>query len=366
MYKKGEDNLIPIAKPLITDEEKNAVAEVLSTGQLASGEYVTTFEEMFKNYLGCKYSICTNSGTAALHAALLGAGVGEGDLVITTPFSFIATSNAILYVGATPLFADVEENTFNIDPDKVESLIRNTKGKIKAMIIVHIFGKPCNMDRIMEICKKYDITLIEDCAQAHGAEFNHKKVGSFGAVSAFSFYPTKNITCGEGGMVVTDDEVIYNSVKKVINHGQAQRYEHDMLGYNFRMTNICAAIGIEQLKKLDNFNNSRISNANKYLKNLSSDKFILPTVDNNCKHVFHQFTIRCRENRDKIINLLEKNQIGYGIYYPSTIPDQPLYRKLNLNSYCAVSQKLCGEVLSIPVHPALSESDIDYIIKVLN
>lgn len=358
--------MIPIAKPIITENEKKAVLEVMSTGQLASGKYVEKFEDMFKNYLGCKYAICTNSGTAALHAALLGAGIGKGDLVITTPFSFIATSNAILYVGATPLFADVEEETFNIDPDKVENLIRNTKEKIKALIIVHIFGNPCNMDRIMEICEKHNIILIEDCAQAHGAEFKKKKVGTFGTVSAFSFYPTKNMTCGEGGMVVTDDDEIYNSVLKVINHGQVRRYEHDILGYNFRMTDISAAIGIEQLKKLDTFNDLRISNANRYMKGLYTDKFTLPVLNNNIKHVFHQFSVICKDDRNKVIDLLEKNQIGYGIYYPKIIPDQPLYKGLNLGSDCPISKRLSEEILSIPVHPALSEVDIGNIIKVLN
>lgn len=358
--------MIPIAKPIITEDEKKAVLEVMSTGQLASGKYVERFEDMFKKYLGCKYAICTNSGTAALHAALLGAGIAKGDLVITTPFSFIATSNAILYVGATPLFVDVEEETFNIDPDKVENLIRNTKEKIKALIIVHIFGNPCNMDRIMEICEKYNIILIEDCAQAHGAEFKKKKVGTFGAVSAFSFYPTKNMTCGEGGMVVTNDDEIYNSVSKVINHGQVRRYEHDILGYNFRMTNISAAIGIEQLKKLDTFNDLRISNANRYMNGLSRDKFTLPVLNNNIKHVFHQFSVICKDNRNKVIDLLEKNQMGYGIYYPKIIPDQPLYKGLNLGSNCPISKRLSEEILSIPVHPALSKEDIDNIIKVLN
>lgn len=358
--------MISIAKPIITDEEKKAVMEVLSTGQLASGKYVEIFEDMFKSYLGCKYAVCTNSGTAALHAALVGANIGEGDLVITTPFSFIATSNAILYVGAKPLFVDIEENTFNIDPDKIENLIKNTKEKIKAMVIVHLFGNPCNMDAITKICSKYNIILIEDCAQAHGAEFNHKRVGTFGMASAFSFYPTKNITCGEGGMVVTNDEKVYNSVKEFINHGQTQRYKHDTLGYNYRMTNIGAAIGIEQLKKLDMFNDIRVSNANKYLKDLSTGKFILPTASSNAKHVFHQFTIRCKDNRDKIIDLLEKSGIGYGVYYPITIPRQPLYKSLKLSGDYPISEKVSGEVLSIPVHPALSEGDINNVIRALN
>ncbi len=268
--------MIPIAKPLVGLEEEKAILEVLSTGQLASGDYVRRFESMFKEYIGSKYAICTNNGTAALHAALLGAGIGKGDLVITTPFSFIATANAILYTGATPIFADINWETFNIDPDNIERIIENTSSKIKAILIVHLFGNPCDMDRITEICDTHDITLIEDCAQAHGAEYKNKKVGSFGLAGTFSFYPTKNMTCGEGGMIVTDDEEFYEKTKKIINHGQSKRYQHDLLGYNFRMTNISATIGIEQLKKLDHFNSKRIGNAYEFYKNIRNDKIIMP------------------------------------------------------------------------------------------
>lgn len=358
--------MISIAKPIITEDEKNAVLEVLSKGQLASGEYVSTFENAFKSYLGAQHALCTSSGTTALHAALLAAGIGEGDLVITSPFSFIATANSILYTGAKPLFADVEEETYNINPDKIEKLIVDTPTHIKAMVVVHLFGNSCDMNRIMEICKKHHIILIEDCAQAHGAEFKGKKVGTFGDVSAFSFYPTKNITCGEGGMLVTNNEELYNKAKKIVNHGQTQRYVHDMLGYNFRMTNLEAALGIAQLKKIDAFNDSRISNAKQYLQRLSHDKYILPSVNTYSTHVFNQFTIRCKNSRTNVIDALENNNIGYGIYYPSLIPEQPFYNKITPSYSCPIAKALCNDVLSIPVHPSLSKADINTVIEVLN
>jgi dTDP-4-amino-4,6-dideoxygalactose transaminase len=358
--------MIPIAKPIISEKEQALVLEVMKTGQLASGSYVEKFEELFAKYLGCKYAIATNSGTAALHASLLAAGIGRGDLVITTPFSFIATSNSILYVGAIPLFVDVEEDSYNIDPDKIEELIINTKEKIKAILIVHLFGNPCTMDKILDICNKYNIILIEDCAQAHGAEYKNKKVGTFGAAGAFSFYPTKNMTTGEGGMVTTNNEKIYKEVKKIINHGMVERYYHEDLGFNFRLTNLGAAIGIEQLKELETFISRRIANANKYNNGLSEEKFLLPPIKANTRHVFNQFTLRCKGDRNKVIEILQKNGIGYGIYYPLIIPEQPFYKKLQLNYHCPIGEKLSKDVLSIPVHPSLSSEDIEIVIKSLN
>ncbi|OGO78632.1 MAG: hypothetical protein A2Y23_10165 [Clostridiales bacterium GWB2_37_7] len=358
--------MIPIAKPLLGKEEADAALEVLSKSQIAAGEYVTKFEHDFKTYLSCSYAICTNNGTTALHTALVAAGIGRDDLVITTPYSFIATANAILYVGAKPLFADVDKSTFNINPDSIEELIRNTPGKIKALVIVHLFGNPCDMDRILEICNKYEILLIEDCAQAHGAEYNNKKVGTFGLVSIFSFYPTKNMTCGEGGMIATNNEEIYREAKKIINHGQEQRYVHDMLGYNYRLTNLAAAIGIEQLKKLDNFNDKRISNAERYISSLSQKKYSLPPVKNNIKHVYNQFTLNCKIGRDKVIEALEQSGIGYGLYYPLTIPEQPLYKNLKLDTRCPIAQNLSRLAISIPVHPGVSKVDIGYIVEALN
>ena len=358
--------MIPIAKPLMEEEEKNIVCKVLSEGMLASGEYVTEFESRFSNYLGCRYAICTSNGTTALHAALLSAGIGQGELVITTPFSFIATANAILYVGAKPLFADIDEESFNINPDKIEEIICSSKEKVKALVIVHLFGNPCQMDRIVDICKKYDILLIEDCAQAHGAEYNGKKVGTFGKVSIFSFYPTKNITCGEGGIIVTNDEEIYFRAKRIINHGQEKQYNHTMLGYNYRMTNIAAAIGIEQLKKLNRFNAKRIENAKYYDNEVLKSKYILPETFENCKHVYNQYTLKCKYNREKLIGKLREENIGYGIYYPLTIPSQPLYKSLGIKADCPAAERMTDEVISIPVHPSLSQDDLVKIVSTLN
>jgi len=358
--------LIPIAKPLVGLEEQKAILEVLASGQLASGDYVKKFETMFKEYLGSKYTVCTSNGTTALHAALLGAGIGNGDIVITTPFSFIATGNAILYAGAIPLFADIDFETFNIDPYSIEQVIKENEGKVKAILIVHLFGNPCDMDRIMDICNRYSITLIEDCAQAHGAEYSNKKVGSFGLAGAFSFYPTKNMTCGEGGMIVTDDEEYYERIKKIINHGQSKRYQHDVLGYNYRMTNISAAIGIEQLKKLEDFNNRRIYNASEYYKQIKNKSFIMPEITEHSKHVFNQFTIKSNLPIEKVINILQDEQIGYGIYYPTIIPEQPIYKNLNLTHRCPIAFKTSNQVLSIPVHPSLTKDEIEHITTVLN
>jgi perosamine synthetase len=359
-------DLIPIAKPLIGEEEQEAVREVLSKSQIASGEYVERFEEQFAGYLNSKYAVSTSNGTTALHTAMLAAGIGPGDLVITTPFSFIATANAILYVGAKPLFADVSEESFNMDPKKIEELILETPGDIKAMVIVHLYGNPCEMEEIMEICEKYHIILIEDCAQAHGAVYKGKKVGTFGLASIFSFYPTKNMTCGEGGMLVTNHKEVYEKAQKIINHGQKERYVHDRVGYNYRMTNIAAAIGMEQLRKLEAFNAKRIAHAQQYTEKLAPAHYILPTVKEDTTHVFNQFTIRCKIDRRLVIEALMKAGVGYGLYYPHIIPEQPVYKSLGLGGIYPAAAGLSQEIISIPVHPALSHEDIQYVIAAMN
>jgi perosamine synthetase len=360
---KAGERLIQIAKPLIGNEETTAVTEAMLSGQLASGKQVADFEAMFSEYLGVKYAVATCNGTTALHAALLAAGIGARDLVVTTPFSFIATSNGIVYTGAVPVFADIDEDSFNIDPREIELIARNRK--VKAVVIVHLFGNPCDMERIEYICSKYGIALIEDCAQAHGAEYKGKKAGTFGRVSIFSFYPTKNMTTGEGGMIVTDDEEVYESSRKLINHGQSGRYNHVLLGYNFRMTDISAAIGIQQLKKLEGFNSRRISNAQRYMKEINNPLITLPKAEAGCKHVYNQFTVTCSE-RDRLMEHLASKEIGYGIYYPSTIPSQPLYRELGLQCSCEKAEKACKQVLSLPVHPALEKWEADKVIEAVN
>src|SRR6056297_1067223 len=260
--------MIPIANPIITDEEKELVNEVMDSGMLIMGEYVKEFEEKFANYSDAKHGIATSSGTTALDVAIKALEIEEGDKVITTPFTFIASSNSILYSKADPIFADVKDDTFNIDPDSIRELLKEHPDT-KALMIVHLYGLPCDMDEIMEIVNEHNLLLIEDSAQAHGATYNGRKVGSFGEVSAFSFYPTKNMTTSEGGIVLTDDQEIMERARLLVNHGSPKKYHHDILGYNYRMTNISAAIGLVQFKKLDRFNKQRRKNARRLTEGLN-------------------------------------------------------------------------------------------------
>lgn len=348
-------NMIPIAKPNIGEEEKNAVIKVLDSGMLAQGSKVKEFEDNFSEYIGTKYAIATNNGTTALHMALLSCGVEKGDEVITTPFSFIATVTSIIFCNAIPVFVDIEPKTFNMDPEKIEDAVtKNTK----AIMVVHLYGQSCQMDKINKIAEKYDLKIIEDACQAHGAEFKRKRAGSIGDVGCFSFYPTKNMTTGEGGMITTNDHGISEKIKLLRNHGQQDRYDHVIIGYNYRMTDMAATIGIEQLKKLDRFNNKRTENADYLTKNLPNN-VVTPVEMENVKHVFHQYTIRCK-NRNKLINKLKENGIGSGIYYPKCLHQyQPLkkYQKNNLIE----AEKATSEVLSLPIHPLVMQNDLNKI-----
>ncbi len=355
--------MIPIARPVIGEEEKKAVLEVLSSGIIAQGPKVKTFEDAFAGYIGVKHAVATSSGTTALHTALLACGIKAGDEVITTPFTFIASANAILYCNAKPVFADIDEKTFNIDPEEINEKVTR---KTKALLIVHLYGQPCDMDAITEICEDHNLKLIEDACQAHGAEYKGRKVGSFGDAACFSFYPTKNMTTGEGGIITTNSEEIAEKAKLIREHGSKVRYEHIALGYNYRMTDIAAAIGIAQLKKLEEMNAKRIENAKRLSEGLKGIKGIVtPYIAPEVKHVFHQYTIRV-ENREEIIKRLEKAGIGYGIHYPRPIHKQKLYIDLGYEDKLPVAEKASQEVLSLPVHPGIGEGDIDYIIEVIS
>ena len=247
---------VPIAKPIIGDKEIENVVEVLKSGMIAQGPKVEEFEQKFAEWVGAEYGIAVNSGTAALHVALLACGIGEGDEVITTPFTFIASGNSILYTGAKPVFADIDLKTYTLNPDSIEDVITE---KTKAILPVQLYGQSAEMDRINEIAEKYGLIVIEDAAQAHGATFKGQKVGSIGDMSCFSFYPTKNMTTSEGGIITTDDEDLAESAKVFRAHGATVRYHHDAIGYNFRMTDISAAIGLAQLENIDEFNEKRMS-----------------------------------------------------------------------------------------------------------
>jgi perosamine synthetase len=358
--------MIPISAPLIGDEEISSVINVLKTGDLASGRYVTEFEESFRSFIGTRYGVATSSGTTALHVALLALGIKSGDIILTTSFSFIASSNAILYLQAKPVFIDIDPDTFNIS---VEDLIIKIKKypNAKAILLVHLFGLPADMKRIMEIATEHNLLVIEDCAQAHGASIEGKNVGTFGHVSTFSFYPTKNMTSGEGGIVLTSDPKIKETLQLLVNHGQSERYNHILLGYNFRMTNIHAAIAIEQLKKLNNFNETRIENARYYKQFIQSSRITLPVIPDGYRHVFHQFSLIVEKERDQFTDYLVNQGVGFGIHYPTPIYSQPLYIKLGLHtSDCPVASETANRILSIPVHPALTKDQLKYIVHVIN
>jgi dTDP-4-amino-4,6-dideoxygalactose transaminase len=351
--------MILVAKPQLDEAEIEAVSDVLRSGMIAQGQRVTDFEQAFAEYNGVEHAVAVNSGTAALHAALLAHGIGKGDEVITSPFSFIATANAVLFTGATPVFADIEPETFNIDPDL---MVEKIGPRTKAIMPVHLYGHPAEMDAIREIAEDRHLLLIEDACQSHGATFGGKKVGSFGT-GAFSFYPTKNMTTSEGGMLTTNSKSVAEKARMIRAHGSAQRYLHEMLGYNLRMTDICAAIGLVQLQKLDRYTAQRQQNAESLTKGLQGVENIkCPTVKDGCGHVFHQYTVRTTR-RDDLAAYLNDKGIGTGIHYPIPIHRQPYYQELGYTDSMPISEKASREVLSLPVHPQLAEEDISHIIS---
>ena len=355
--------MINIAKPIISDEEIEAVTEVLKSGMLAQGPKVDEFQNKFAKYVEAKYGIATSSGTTALHTALVAAGIKPGDEVITTPFTFAATSNSILYTQAKPVYADIDAKTFNLDPAKIEEQITD---KTKAIVPVHLYGQPADMDGILEIAQKYNLKVIEDAAQAHGAVYKGKKIGSIGDFGCFSFYPTKNMTTGEGGMVTTNDEEYAEKAGMVRAHGESKRYEQSLLGYNYRMTDIAASIGLVQLKHIDEFNKIRNENA-KYLSEGLADVegITTPVVADNVTHVFHQYTIRVSKDRDTFQKFLTDNQIGTGIHYPIVLYKQPYYQALSITGNCPLAEEAASQVISIPVHPSLTTEEIDTIIDTI-
>lgn len=357
---------IGIAAPAIDEAGKAAVMDVLNSGVLAQGPRVAEFEDAFASYIGTRHAIAVSSGTTALHLALLAAGVGPGDEVITTPFSFIATANAILYCGAKPVFVDIEEGTFNIDPCLIGGRITP---RTKAILPVHLYGQSCALEKIVAMCSKRGLALIEDACQAHGAEYAGRRVGSFGT-GCFSFYPTKNMTTGEGGMITTNDSGVAEKARILRAHGAGQRYHHTHLGYNYRMTDIAAALGITQLRRLDEFNSRRIANARALTAGIAGISSLQAPVEvGGTRHVFHQFTVRVRKGspvtRDQLAMSLKEKGIASGVYYPLPIHKQPLYQKMGYVETLPVAEEASRQVLSLPVHPGLSRDDVERIVECL-
>lgn len=349
---------IPIANPDIGDAERDGVVSVLESGYIASGDVVAEFETEFAEFCGTDRAVATANGTAALHATCEALDV-EGEGVITSPFSFVATANSIRLAAGEPVFADIDPETYTLDPDAVEDLLEE-RDDVAAIMPVHLYGLPADMPRFRELADEYGVALIEDAAQAHGATVEGRPVGSFGDAACFSFYPTKNMTTGEGGMVTTDDPDIAAGVRQFINHGRDGdgAYAHASVGHNFRMTNIAAALGRAQLDRLPEFTEARRENARQLTEELADTSVETPTVPDDRTHVYHQYTVRC-DDRDALRSALDDRGIDTAVYYPTCIHDLEAYEGYSADVPAA--QRATEEVLSLPVHPNVSTADADRI-----
>jgi dTDP-4-amino-4,6-dideoxygalactose transaminase len=342
------------------EEEKERVWEAMSSGSLAQGPRVKQLEDEFAAFVGAEHAVATSSGTTALHLALLGHDIGEGDEVITVPFTFIASANSIVYTGARPAFVDIDERDFTMDVDQLEAAVTP---RTRAIMPVSLYGQPADMPAIADIAERHGLAVIEDAAQAHGAAVGDRKSGSWGA-GAFSFYPTKNMTTGEGGMITTRDAAYAERVRLLREHGMKVRYHHDIVGYNFRMTDIAAAIGLAQLPKLDAYNARRRVIAARYDAELAG--VITPFVRPGVTHVYHQYTIRVRE-RDAFVERLKERGVGSAIYYPIPVHRQKPFIAMGYGEQSfPVTDRLTEQVVSIPVHPALSDEEVSTVIEAVN
>lgn len=351
---------IPPARPLIGDDERRAVDAVLASGMLAQGPEVAAFETEFSASLSDgRPAVAVNSGTSALHLGLLAAGVGAGDEVIVPSFTFAATANAVRLAGATPVFADIEPQHYCLDPDAVEQALTS---RTSAIVPVHLYGHPADMTRLTTIARRHDLSIVEDAAQAHGASWRGRRVGTFGDVGAFSFYPTKNMTAGEGGMMTLSTPEAARHARLLRNQGMERRYENEIVGYNVRMTDLHAAIGRVQLSKLPAWTRQRQSNASYLSTHLRGVD--APTTAAGAEHVWHQFTVRIPDDRDGFAAALESEfGIGTGAYYPTPVHRLPSF---DLDFHLPETERASAEVLSLPVHPSLSRGDLDRILAAVD
>ncbi len=348
----------------IKTEIDAAIEEVLKNAQFILGPNVSRLEEEVARYHGIPYAVGVANGTDALLLALRGCGIGEGDEVITTPFTFIATAEVIAVLKAVPVFVDVRPDTFNIDPSKIEQKITP---KTKALIPVHLFGHPADMDPIMEIAGKHGLRVIEDCAQAFGAEYKGRKVGTFGDYGCFSFFPSKNLACyGDGGMVIAREENLARRIRLLRNHGSSVKYHHQVVGYNSRLDEIQAAIVRVKLKRIDAFNAARRRNAELYRACIRNTDIVLPSESPGCLHVYHQFTIRSKR-RDGIAAALNRNGIASAVYYPVPLHRQEVFAGLGVGEgELPVSEAFAAEVISLPMFPELTEEEIRRVSDVVD
>lgn len=355
-------NKIRVAQPMLSEEEKQAVLAVLESGQLSQGPVVADLETRFAKWCSAEHAVAVSSGTAGLHLALLAHGITAGDEVITSPFTFIASANAALFVGARPVFVDVDPETFNLDSALVEAAITP---RTRAIMPIHLYGYPAAIPELDAIARRRGLLLIEDACQAHGASIDGRKVGTFGASAVFSLYPSKNMMAGEGGLLTTNDAGVAERARMLRSHGASRTYEHEVLGYNFRLSDLHAAIARGQLERLDGFNAARRHNADVLSEGLTGlDGIALPVERPGYRHVFHQYTIRVPGRRDELQRKLAERDVESRVYYPKPVHLQPLYQGLGYDTVrLPVSERLSQEVLSLPVHPGLTDDDLLRVIE---
>lgn len=353
-------DFIPPARPLIGDEERNAVDRVLRSGMISQGPEVAAFEKEFSAHFGLdRDCVAVNSGTSGLHVGLLASGIGRGDEVIVPSFTFAATANAVALTGATPVFADIDPDDFCLSAESVrESVTPNTK----AVMAVHLYGHPANMLKIQEVADEFGLLVFEDAAQAHGASIGGKPVGAFGHFGMFSLYPTKNMTSGEGGMITVEDAEVSRRARLYRNQGMERPYHNEVVGFNYRMTDIHAAIGRVQLTKVDRWTEIRRANAEFY--NVHLNGVIIPPVRDGAQHVYHQYTIRIADDRDGFARALkEEHDIGTGMFYP--VPSHRL-APFRADVELPHTESAARECLSIPIHPSLTSDHLDRIVSAVN
>ncbi len=356
---------VSIADPDVSDRALERVETVLESGSLADGEEVRAFEEAFASYCETAHGVATSNGTTALHAALEALGVESGDAVITSPFSFVASANAIRLAGGTPVFADIDPMTYTIDPSAVETILTDREDVV-GLLPVHLYGLPAAMDQLTDLAGEHDLFVLEDACQAHGAKFDGKPAGSLGDAACFSFYPTKNMTTGEGGMITTDDPDLADRAASFVNHGRVESetgVEHRRLGSNYRLTNLAAAIGRVQLERLPTFTQDRREHAARYDEAFEDVPIGTPAEPADRRHVYHQYTIRIDE-RAYVQRRLTARDVGTAIYYDPPIHRQPAYETVSTAvTDLPEAEQAAQQVLSLPVHPGLSERQREHVIQ---
>ncbi len=362
---------IKVAHPFVGEEEAEAIRQVLLSGQYVSGKKVRAFEAAFADYIGTQHAVAVSSGTAALFIALEAVGIGQGDEVIVPPLTFFATISAVLYLGAIPVFADIDEDDLCLSPNSVENSITP---KTKAIIPVHLFGAAAKMDPLTQIADSADIALIEDCAQAHGTKYKNQKVGGLSTAGAFSFFATKHMTTGEGGIITTNDPHLANTAKIIRSHGMTGRDIHEQLGFNNRMTEMEAAMGLIQLGKLDDLNRKRIENSEYLLNQLQNMPWAhVPVPQKNVTHTYFWCPVMVKTDSGKNIEQLKEhlhdNRIGFRQRYQEPLYKQPVLKKMGLD-YSRLSlphvEKIAGQVIGLPNHPGLDQRELDILLEVLH